>query len=55
MTTHKILVVLAALCCFVTIASADVPPFINFQGTLTDSTGNPITGTRSIDFAIYES
>jgi hypothetical protein len=32
---------------------ADVPHYINFQGTLTDTSGNPITGTRSIQFSIY--
>ena len=32
---------------------ATVPNQINFQGTLTDSAGNPITDTRQMDFAIY--
>jgi hypothetical protein len=32
---------------------ADVPHLINFQGTLADSTGNPITGTRDVQFSLY--
>ena len=34
-------------------ALSNVPHLINFQGTLTDSTGNPITGTRYIRFFLY--
>ena len=33
---------------------ADVPNLINYQGTLTDSTGNPIDGTRSMRFYLYD-
>lgn len=32
---------------------AEVPHLINYQGTLTDSSGVPITGTRTIEFSIY--
>jgi hypothetical protein len=32
---------------------ADVPNQFNFQGTLADSSGNPITGTKSMTFRIY--
>ena len=32
---------------------ADVPNYINFQGTLTDSSGNPITGTETMTFSLY--
>jgi hypothetical protein len=35
------------------ITFADVPSQISYQGTLTDSTGNPITGTRSMLFKLY--
>lgn len=30
-----------------------VPQLINYQGVLTDGSGNPIKGTRSIQFSIY--
>jgi len=50
--TH--LLFLAAICCLVTIVSADVPHYVNFQGTLADSAGNPITGTRNMQFVIYD-
>ena len=33
--------------------SLAVPGQISFQGVLKDSAGNPITGTRTVDFAIY--
>ena len=37
-------------------ARADsVPAVINYQGKLTDSAGNPITGTRDILVKIYDS
>ncbi len=32
----------------------NVPPLINYQGVLTDVSGNLITGTVSIQFSIYE-
>ncbi|MBU2044643.1 MAG: hypothetical protein KJ619_05415 [Candidatus Omnitrophica bacterium] len=34
---------------------AQIPPLINYQGKLTDSSGNPVTdGTHSITFRIYD-
>ena len=30
-----------------------IPQMINYQGILTDASGNPITGTRNITFTIY--
>ena len=41
------------LCLGVLGAFADVPHYINFQGTLTDSVGNPITATLSMQFSLY--
>ncbi len=32
-----------------------VPAMVNYQGYLTDSSGNPITGILSVTFSIYES
>ena len=34
---------------------AAVPTLINYQGHLTDKGGNPLTGTFSITFTIYDS
>ncbi|MFQ5639339.1 MAG: hypothetical protein ACE5IR_15250 [bacterium] len=34
---------------------ARVPPYINYQGQLTDDNGNPLNGTFSIEFRIYDS
>lgn len=36
------------------IAIADVPQMINYQGRLTDSLGNAVTGTFNVLFAIYD-
>lgn len=35
-------------------ATADVPHMINYQGRLTDSTGNPVSGSYNILFTIYD-
>jgi hypothetical protein len=32
---------------------AEVPNYINYQGTLTDTSGNTITGARSMQFSLY--
>lgn len=37
-----------------TISNAEVPKLINYQGHLTDKGGNPLTGTASITFTIYD-
>lgn len=39
---------------FVCFVNAQVPQLINYQGILTDDAGNAITGTRSIQFMIYD-
>ena len=35
-------------------ASAEIPYYINYQGKLTDSGGNPVNGTVDIQFAIFD-
>jgi hypothetical protein len=52
-TQYLLLAFTAVLCLFTSTALSDVPHLINFQGTLTDSTGNPITGSRSMLFQLY--
>jgi len=37
------------------LCNAEVPKLINYQGHLTDKGGNPLTGTFSITFTIYDS
>ena len=46
--------IVIALCFFTVGALATVPNYINFQGTLTDTSGNPITGDRSMQFFLYD-
>ena len=36
------------------LSHAEVPKLINYQGHLTDTGGNPLTGTFSITFSIYD-
>jgi hypothetical protein len=38
-----------------TLASNAVPEFVNYQGYLTDSSGNPISGTVTLVFRIWDS
>jgi hypothetical protein len=54
MNIRTIYLMVAAVCYFsVTGVVADVPNFINFQGALADSIGNPISDTRQMEFALY--
>ena len=53
MIIRKISLVLIMILFYAISTLADVPHLINFQGTLTDSTGNPITGNRSMRFFLY--
>jgi len=49
-------IIFAAVACFVCVVAvqADVPHFINFQGTLTDTSGSPISSDISrMSFFIY--
>jgi microcystin-dependent protein len=39
---------------WISISDAAVPHLINYQGKLTDSGGNPLNGTYSITFRIYD-
>jgi len=34
-------------------ANADVPQLLNYQGRLTDPSGNPKNGTFTMEFAVY--
>ncbi|RLB86332.1 MAG: hypothetical protein DRH26_17430 [Deltaproteobacteria bacterium] len=34
--------------------SADIPQTLNYQGNLTDNTGQPLSGTKQITFALYD-
>ncbi len=53
MKAQSLTVTLTVIFVIVTGAFADVPDFINYQGTLTDSSGNPISGTVSITLSFY--
>ena len=44
---------LAVILFIVFSAYAETPKTINYQGYLTDAGGNPVNGTRSIVFSIY--
>lgn len=50
------LLALAWLVCALSVftTNADVPPLINYQGTLTDSSGQPISGIKRLEFNIYD-
>ena len=53
-----ILVMLLTVACITCSAShitAEVPHLISYQGRLTDATGIPIEGSRSVTFRIYDS
>ena len=40
--------------CRVGTSVGQIPQFINYQGMLTDGSGNPVDGARSIQFCIYD-
>ncbi|RLC09237.1 MAG: hypothetical protein DRI57_22495 [Deltaproteobacteria bacterium] len=33
---------------------ASVPPLVNYQGMLTDASGKPLTGSKKIEFSLYD-
>jgi hypothetical protein len=54
MNIRKFFLILITIGCLVISGlQADVPHLINYQGTLTDTSGNPITGTRQIGFFLF--
>lgn len=52
---QKSILAIALLLMSVCIINAQVPQLINYQGVLSDATGNKINGSRSIQFSIYNS
>ena len=36
------------------VALADVPATLNYQGTLADNAGQPISGAKTITFTLYK-
>jgi len=53
MSFRGILLSVLAVLVFVSLALADAPNRMNFQGRLTDPSGNPLTGFYSIRFSIW--
>ena len=47
-------VVLIMVVCLFSVASAQVPQMINYQGTLTDTLGNRLNGSYNMTFSIYD-
>lgn len=54
MNTLRFTLVVVMTILSATLVLADVPPFINFQGTLTDTSGNPAPGIPNIIVSIYD-
>ncbi|MFQ6093946.1 MAG: hypothetical protein ACE5OR_14950 [bacterium] len=46
--------IIASILVMASVALADVPQLISFQGKLYDNAGNPLTGTYEITFRIYD-
>lgn len=53
--TCAVLIVLAFIVILASNLSAEIPHQINYQGRLTDGTGDPVDGLHSITFKIYSS
>ena len=54
MQRFTIVVCLAALVFLVSAGLAEIPKLINYQGMLTDDSGNPLTGSYDLTFYIYD-
>ncbi len=50
----KTFVLFLLLFAFCNVKAESVPPLINYQGQLTDASGNPQTGTKKLEFNIYD-
>ena len=48
-----VFVVVVVCCCAVMAVAGGVPQTLNYQGTLTDSTGAPVTAKKSMTFRMY--
>ena len=48
------LIIMTLILLIVIPANAEIPHLINYQGKLADEEGNPIDGTKSITFRIYD-
>jgi len=53
--TPQVLVVVLLIAVFSISVNAEVPNYINYQGRLTDDSGQPVTGSKLIKFKIYSS
>ena len=50
---RTILIMLLFCCLFTSYSQGQIPQQINYQGVLTDSNGNPVSGKHSFTFSIY--
>ncbi len=50
----KTLITIGLILSLVVVIYSQVPPYINYQGMLTDATGTPLTGSFTINFRIYD-
>jgi hypothetical protein len=48
------LVIIASMLFVFSLATADIPRLINYQGMLTDDSGNPLSGPHNLTFMIYD-
>ncbi len=54
MNTRSVILILTAMSCLGVVgALADVPDYVNYQGTLIDTSGNPINGQCNLQFSLY--
>ncbi len=52
--TFKCIVAISVALLLATRAAADAPNLLNYQGRLTDPSGNPKNGTFTMQFAVYD-